>query len=146
MSNIRIITYALDDDKDELYLLNFYLRSICGDDLHLYSDIEEFLKEIEHGAHICIIDHKLNAGIDGIEVGQRVLKKNPLAFLILYSGNACPKVWQTATNVGFSRLVDKNDPGCFDQIARMVEAQVPAIQERMDLYAMWCHKYEKYIG
>lgn len=131
---ISIITYVLDDDQDELELLRPYLVEVCGCDLQLFTNINEFIGAIEQGVHIAIVDHQLSAGIDGIEVGIKALEKNPLLFLILFSGSASPKVWQRATNSGFRRLVDKNERNAYTIIAEMVRQEMPAIRQRINAW------------
>jgi FixJ family two-component response regulator len=147
MNQLTIITYVLDDDIDELELLKPHLEKVCGCDLKLFTDEREFISAIETGVHICIIDHQLSARIDGIDVGRKVLQKNNLLFLILYSGSASPKVWQEATNAGFRRLVDKNDRDCQQQVADMVREAMPVI--RAEITGRECleklsAKYENY--
>jgi DNA-binding NtrC family response regulator len=145
---IKIITYVLDDDYDELLLLKPHLEKVCGCDLLLFTDAEMFIAAIERGTHIGIIDHQLNARIDGIEVGRKVLQQNPLLFLILFSGSPNPKVWQNATNSGFRGLVDKNDQDSYEQVAHMVERQMPLIKARIEEYESLeklNSKYSKYL-
>jgi DNA-binding NtrC family response regulator len=148
MDNIKIITYVLDDDRQELELLEPFLQRVCGCDLELYTDPEEFIHAIEQGVHIAIIDHRLSAKTDGIEVGKKVLNKNPLAFLILYSGTNNAKVWQQATNAGFQRLIDKNDPDCYVQVAELVSKAMPIIRFQIRQHNTLSHfknKYGKYL-
>lgn len=148
MEEIKIITYVLDDDKDDLQLLEPYLVKVCGCNLQLYTDVEEFIQAIEKGCHIAIIDHMISSRIDGIEVGKRVLQKNPIAFLILYSGSSNSKVWQRATNNGFRGLIDKSDKDCFEQIANMVFKEMAGIKDRINEWNTlnkFNNKYKKYL-
>lgn len=138
---LPIVTYVLDDDLDELEILKFHLEEVCGVHLEFFTDITDFINGIQHGMHIGIIDHRLNASVDGIEVGRMVLQKNPTMFLILYSGSNDKKVWQRATNSGFSGLIDKNDPHSILQIADMVAEQKEIIREKK-MY--WHGLYQKY--
>jgi DNA-binding NtrC family response regulator len=144
---IKIITYVLDDDIEELELLEPHLREVCGCHLELFTNQDEFIAAIQKGFHICIIDHQLNANIDGVEVGRKVLEKNKMLFLILYSGSPSPKVWQAATNSGFRRLVDKNDRNHLKQLATIVKDAMPLIRaevkERQCLEKLSA-KYENY--
>lgn len=146
---LRIITYVLDDDIEELELLQPYLEKACGVDFLMFTDIDEFISAVAEGVHIAIIDHRLNAGIDGIDVGRKVLDKNPLIFLILYSGSSEKKVWQRATNAGFRGLIDKGDPDCYEQIEQMIVSQKGAIERRKEVYdslSFLHHKYAKYLS
>jgi FixJ family two-component response regulator len=148
ISTIKIITYVLDDDIDELLLLKEPLQKVCGCDLEMFTDPGDFINAIDQGVHIAIIDFKLSAGVDGIEIGRQVLQKNKLAFLILFSGLNDSRVWQRATNVGFRGLVYKNDFDCYKQVSEMVSAQLDGIRKRIQEYEMLCtlnSKYEKHL-
>jgi FixJ family two-component response regulator len=146
---LSIITYVLDNDYEELLLLKPYLERACGADFEMYTDIEKFTDAIQLGVHIGIIDHHLNAPINGIEVGKKVLQNNPLTFLILYSGSGDKKVWQQATNAGFRGLVDKNDRDAFEQIEAMITRQKPALERSIKEHAALKNlneKYQKYLS
>lgn len=142
---LSIITYVLDDDKEDIEILRPFLERVCKRcELMLFTDVEAFVDAIEEGAHIGIIDHRLNAGIDGIEVGKRVKKKNRFAQLILFSGSSDKRVWQRATNSGFCGLVDKGDPDCYEQIAVMVERMIPDLRSRIEEWSLLTRMNEKY--
>jgi CheY-like chemotaxis protein len=148
MNQLTIITYVLDDDEDELMLLQPLLEKVCGCDLELYTKPEDFIHALATGVHIAIIDHQLNAVIDGIEVGRKALEKNPFIFPILFSGSAVPKVWQRATNSGFRRLIDKNEPDAYEQLATMVAEELPRIRQSIDAFfhlETLNNKYKKYL-
>ena len=141
---VKIITYVLDDDFDDLALLKEPLEKVCGCDLELYTDAAKFIEAIELGGHICIIDHQLTASADGIEIGKKVLEKNEDAFLILFSGSAREEVWQRAMNAGFQRGVNKNAHDAFEQIAVMVEKQLPVIRRKISNQVFAQSMYKKY--
>lgn len=142
---LRIITYVLDDDIEELELLRPHLEKACGVELKMFTDIEKFVRAIDEGIHIAIIDHKLNAGTDGIEVGKRVLRKNRLVWLILFSGSGDKMVWQKAMNAGFRGGIDKNDEDSFSQLERMITGYKKEIEGRVSFYEAFTKKYSKYL-
>lgn len=131
---IRIITYVLDDDVDELELLQPYLEKIYDCNFQMYTDIKEFIHAIEDGCHIAIIDFQINAGIDGIDVGGMVLQKNPLCYLILYTGNESRQTIVRAMNTGFRYCVNKNAADAKEQVANVVGMQIPGIKMRIEIF------------
>lgn len=138
---IKIITYVLDDDIEEVELLRPHLEKVCEPDLQMYTSVADFLAAIEEGCHIVIIDFRLNAIIDGIEVGKRVLEKNPLCFLIFYSGTESKQTLIRACNTGFDFIVDKNDVDACEQIANAVSSQLDLIRMRIRIF----NKYYKQL-
>jgi response regulator RpfG family c-di-GMP phosphodiesterase len=139
--HVRVLVYLLDDDPDEILLLREGLDRVCGNDLRAYTDIDGFLKAIEEGVHLAIIDHNLSAGIDGIEVGRRVLQTNEHCALMLASGTQDPRVLREATNSGFSWLLDKNDRSYYEQVAAIVEALLPKLRRRSHILS----RYKSYL-
>lgn len=147
METLKIITYVLDDDYEELLLLQEPLQKVCGCDLQLFTEVDEFINAIDRGVHICIIDHRLSAGVDGIEVGEMVLKKNKFARMILFTGSGSEDIWKKALNVGFKGGVDKNSIDCYQEVADMVANWLPAIRlsvQEWDMLNAFNSKYEKY--
>jgi DNA-binding NtrC family response regulator len=145
---IRIITYVLDDDIEELELLKPYLEKVCACDFQMYTDVSEFICAIQEGCHIAIVDFNLNAKIDGIEVGRMVLEKNPLCFLILFSGMDDKRTIINAMNTGFRYCVDKNSTTAYQQVADVVDEQREGIKNRMETYDNLLklnRKYQKYL-
>lgn len=145
---MKIITYVLDDDREELEILQEYLSEVCGCNLEMYTDVGKFIDAIAKSVHIAIIDHQLGAGFDGITVGEMALEKNPFLFLILFSGSPSPKVWQRAANSGFRRLVDKNEPGSYQLVADLVRKEIPAIERRVNAWEnlqTLNDKYKQYL-
>jgi FixJ family two-component response regulator len=138
---IKIITYVLDDDLEELELLEPFLNRVCDCDFQLYTDVNDFIHAIEQGCHIAIIDFYLNTKVDGIEVGRMVLEKNPLCYLILFSGYDDKKTLIKAMNTGFKYFVDKNHPNAYQQVADVVAVQIPGIKMRIEIF----NKYFKHI-
>lgn len=131
---IHIITYVLDDDKDELELLKPRLEKVCDCNFQMYTDVKEFIQAIEQGCHIAIIDFRLNAGIDGIDVGRMVLQKNPLCYLILFTGEDSRQTLIRAMNTGFRYCVDKNAIDAYEQVANVVGIQIPGIKMRVEIF------------
>jgi FixJ family two-component response regulator len=146
MKDVTIITYVLDDDREELELLEPFLKKICGCTFSLHDNVEDFLQAIEQGAHIAIIDYKLNGKVDGIEVGRKVLEKNSLCYMIMYSGNDDNKIVRRAMNSGFRFFVDKNDPEAFPQIASEVTKQLDAIRSRIAVFQKWQHTLDRIVN
>lgn len=136
-TKVKIITYVLDDDKEELELLRLQLEKVCGCDLQTYSDHKEFLAAIEQGVHVAIIDYVLNAPTDGIDIGAKVLSKNPLCYLVLFTGSQDWKVYQRAMNTGFKCSVYKNAIDSYERVANAVQKQLTGIVERIDIFNKW---------
>ena len=145
---IKIITYVLDDDIEELELLKPYLEKVCDCDFQMYTDVSEFICAIQEGCHIAIIDFNLCAKVDGIEVGRMVLDKNPLCFLILFSGMDDKNTIIHAMNTGFRYCVDKNCKDAYQKVADVVAVQRGEIKNRIEAYdnlVKLNRKYQKYL-
>lgn len=147
-----ISTFLLDDDVEEIEFIKPYLEKVCGVYLHCFTNIEEFLASFAYGVHLGIIDHRLHACIDGIEVGKEVLKKNRFAKLILYSGSPNPEVWRKAMNCGFIGGFDKNKNGVQQEVADFVSEQLTDLRSKIAEWnqqqqtaAYYMDKYKKYL-
>lgn len=127
-----IITFVLDDDYDELLLLKEHLQKVCGLNLRLYTEADEFLAAFEVAfVHIGIIDHKLNAGINGIELGKKVLEKNENAKLILFSGIDEAEVWRKASCEGFVGEFYKNDANVYEELSAFISRLLKSLKHRI---------------
>lgn len=142
MSTIRIVTYVLDDDWEELKQLQVFLNNLRGCNVQLFRTIDTFVAAIEQGCHIAIIDYQLGAGIDGIDVGRMVLDRNPLCFLVMLSSREDKQTLVRAINTGFRYYVDKRDPGYRTQVAAVVERQMEQIQMRCAIYEKYKNRLE----
>jgi FixJ family two-component response regulator len=141
MQEVTIITYVLDDDREDLLLIDLQLKQIPGCHYSLHHSVEEFITAIEQGAHIAIIDYQLNGSVDGVEVGRMVLQKNKLCFLIMLSGSDDKRSVIRAMNAGFSYYIDKNDPLYLRGIGQVVEQQLSLIKMRIGIE----EKYKKQL-
>lgn len=142
---IKITTYVLDDDMEDLELMKHYLERIFPDcDFQMYCDYKLFLQAIEQGCHICIIDHHLNSVVDGIEVGRLVLHKNQLCTLILFSGSRSYEVVKEATNSGFRYIIDKNEVNAYEEVAQVVKQQIPLIEMRIGIFNKYFAQLNQY--
>lgn len=137
MPNINIITYCLDDDREELEIIESYLTEVCGANIELHTDAQAFVSAIEDGNHIGIVDHQMGK-VNGIDIGRLVISKKPFCFLILFTGNESFAVAKEALNNGFGAIVGKNEINAYQQLAEIVKKRQSYIQ----MMAEFRNKYE----
>lgn len=105
---INILTHLLDDDEDFLILLDKMLVGNIDIEYKIHSTAKSLLEAINEDKAICVIDYDLKDAINGLELMAKILKLNPLSYVIMMSSQQSIEiVTEFYNNDGF-RYIDKS--------------------------------------
>lgn len=105
-----ILTYVLEDDSDVLDIIKEMLHENGITQYSLFTSPTDFLKDLNSDINICVIDHYLTGGLDGIQVIKEIKAKNEFSYVIIMSGQKNFDVAVAYLNNGAEKYVDKTKP------------------------------------
>ncbi|WMT73452.1 response regulator [Bradyrhizobium sp. Ash2021] len=102
--------YVIDDDFDVLKSLRFLLETE-GFDVRTYRSATALLgSRVRHEADCLIVDYKM-AGIDGLELAQRLRDLDITTPIVLITGYADESLPAKASSAGVRQVLRKPDLG-----------------------------------
>ncbi len=135
---MKILTIALDDDADDLFLIGKCFNEAGIEDFSLFSETKDFLKNLTKDVRIVIIDHHLNGQQTCVEVMQKV-KDNDRALekliptkIIIISGQNRPDLMKFYSTAGADYL-NKNEEGFYDMLVHFVQKNYADIEFKLDM-------------
>lgn len=84
VANSKIL--VLEDDPDDTKLLKRLFDANKVENIEYYSDHDKFFNAIDSNSRILIIDQKLNGGVTGIDIINKVKAINDNRYFIMLSG------------------------------------------------------------
>lgn len=132
---LNIVTLILDDDSMILELIEAALKDNGITNYHLFHSDVDFLEQLSENMHILVIDHHLNATIDGLTVMKAAIKKNPSVFAIAMSGNYDSRIVVEYLNAGCNRFILKNEDNYLEQLIKFVREGIKRFAEDMAFFS-----------
>ncbi|GEO08781.1 response regulator [Segetibacter aerophilus] len=107
-TSVNILTYILEDDVEIHEVINDLLKANGIVNFKLYDDPAEFLENLSADINICVIDHTLKSGINGIDVIKAVKARNKRSYVIVMTGQVSYKIVAEYLNLKADKYIDKN--------------------------------------
>lgn len=107
-TSVNIGMFILEDDAELHELIEMMLDETGFKNYSIHDDPDQFLAELDSDINICVIDHRLNSNLTGLDVIKKVKEKNKWSFVIIMTGQQDKSIVVDYLNAGADKYVDKS--------------------------------------
>lgn len=121
-TSVNILTYILEDDQEMHEIIKELLEAngIVEGNYDITHDPSIFLQHLNSDINICVIDHRLNSNVTGLDIIKEVKKKNEDSYVIIITGQIDYRVVVKYLREGADDYVDKNDSDYLDDLVSAI--------------------------
>ena len=133
---LNIAIFVIDDNEDMVDAIGELLKVHGFSGFHLFTDPNKLLDALHENVHICVVDYHLNASMNGLQVIEKVVERNPYCYFIMLSGTDDKSVPVKFVNMVYGgRYVEKGEKNTNDMIIKYLTEIVSHIHSVSDTYS-----------